>query len=271
MMRFFGFIVFFTLLSGSMLYAQTTAFKGGEELRYMAEYKIGFFNVEVATVDFTVEDVELKNQDCYKVRAIAQIMPQYKWFFDLRDIYTVWLRKKDMKPIYLESDIHEGSYTLVGNFRYNWDSMIVKTYENRPVWEKPKHNILKLKDETLDAISMFYNMRNLPDSVININHSTTLQLVFANRIRTVQYRFIGRETIRLDGFGKQETLRFRCQLANDSGVSFKDGDEFDLWLSDDKNRIPLFMESPIKVGKVRVRLFEANGIIEPLKKRNRNR
>ncbi len=266
MIRYLGVILFLFSLASGAAYSQPLAFKAGEKLRYIAEYKVGFINVDVATIDLTVDNAIYDGKDCFNVRALAEIMPIYKWFFDLRDEYNVRMRKSDLRPLYLESDIQEGSYTLQGNYVYNWDSMTVKTYENRPVWSAPKRKEHKLTNESLDAISMFYNLRNLSDSAIFNTSPTTIELVFANRIRKVQYRFIGRETIRISGFGKQAALRYKCQLANDSGGSFKDGDEFDLWLSDDINKIPLFVESPIRVGKVRVRLREAEGVIEPLKK-----
>ncbi len=255
----------------STLYGQTKAFKGGEKLRFLAEYKIGLFNVEVATVDFVVNNVEYKRDSCYKVTAVAEVMPQYRWFFDMRDEYNVWMRMSDLKPLYFESDIKEGSYTLVANYVYDWDSLKVNTFENRPVWNEPRRKEHTLSDDTYDAISMFYILRNLPDSALVENKPVPLDLVFANRIRRVQYSYVGREEIKTERFGWQNTLRFRCQLANDSGESFNDGDEFDLWLSDDINRIPLYLESPIRVGTVRAYLFEAEGVVEPLKKKRRRK
>ena len=44
---------------------------------------------------------------------------------------------------------------------------------------------------------------------------------------------------------------------------FKDGSEFTIWISDDRNKIPLYLESPIRVGSVRVRLLNVSNLKYP--------
>ena len=68
----------------------------------------------------------------------------------------------------------------------------------------------------------------------------------------------------IKGVGKFRTLKFVCELATSSGESFKDGSEFYLWISDDLNKIPLYLESPIRIGSVRVRLLDASNLKYPL-------
>lgn len=248
------------------LWAQTKrAFKGGEELRYVAEYKVGLFNVDIAVVDFTVKEEHRGNRPSYKVNALAQVLDQYKYFFDMRDDYYVWLDHTTLKPFYFENFIKEGSYTLESNYVYDWTKMKVNTYENRPVWITPKRREFDLFHNSLDALSLFYNLRSVPVENLRAGVADTLNVVFANKIRRIQYRFVGREDKKIKGLGRFRTLKFRCQLADGSGVSFEDGSEFTLWLSDDNNRIPLYIETPIRVGSVRGRLVDYKGLVSPLK------
>lgn len=268
--RIFSILLFFVLFfSYAPLCAQhKRAFKGGEELRYVAEYKVGLFNVDIAMIDFTVtEDEHRGNKPSYKVNALAQVLPQYRYFFDMRDNYYVWLDKVTLKPFYFENFIKEGSYTLESHYVYDWTKMKVNTYENRPVWDAPKRREFNLLPTSLDALSLFYNLRSLPIEKMKLNIPDTLEVVFANKIRRVAYRFVGREDFKIKGMGKFKSLKFRCQLADNSGVSFEDGSEFTLWLSDDANRIPLYIETPIKVGSVRARLVDYRGLVEPLNKK----
>lgn len=260
------FILFFT--AETLFAQQKRAFKGGEELRYVAEYKVGLFNVDIAMIDFTVtEELHRGGRPSYKVNALAQVMPQYRYFFDMRDDYYVWLDKTTLKPFYFENFIKEGSYTLESNYVYDWGKMKVSTYENRPVWDAPKRREFDLFPSSLDALSLFYNLRTLPIEKMKVNVPDTLEVVFANKIRRVAYRFVGREEFKIKGQGKFKSLKFKCQLADNSGVSFEDGSEFTLWLSDDNNRIPLYIETPIKVGSVRARLVDYRGLVEPLNKK----
>lgn len=267
--KFKALLLIFFLIS-NLSYGQKTnyvkAFKGGEKLRYAANYKIGIMNVDVAYIDFTVDEVTRGGVDSYRVNATAQIMPQYSWFFDMKDDYYVWLDKKNLKPLFFENFIREGSYTYQSNYKYDWKNMKVNTYENRPVWDNPRNHEFKIFPNSLDALSLFYNLRTIPISDLKENVMDTLKVVFATKIRTVGYRYVGKETIRIRGLGKVKTLKFICQLADSSGISFEDGSEFTLWLSDDDNRIPLYVETPIKVGSVRARLIEHSGLINTFQK-----
>lgn len=256
-------ILFYSLLSVAAV--QPRAFKDGERLSYVAEYKVGFFNVEVATVDISTTATEYKGQPTLKINALAKTMPNYNWFFEMRDEYSVWLDSKSLRPLYFENDIREGSFTLKSNYVYDWDKMVANTYANRPKWKSPRTAELSLTDDSFDAVSLFFNLRNLDVDNVEEGKPYHLDVVFANRIRSVQYRFVGREEKRIRGFGRLKTLKIICQLANDSGESFNDGDEFHLWLSDDTNKIPLYVESPIRVGSIRARLTRCENLVEPLK------
>lgn len=244
------------------------AFKDGEKLVYIADYKVGIINVDIATIDFTVRsDVCISTgRDSYKLNAVAKVLPEFRWFFDMKDDYYVWIDKTTLRPTYFENFIKEGDYTLNGKYWYDWDSMKVKTYENRPVWKESKEKEFDLTENSLDALSLLYNLRNIDIDNLEPNIPHTLQVVFANKVRHVQYRYIGKEMKRIRGLGKINTIKVICKLANSSGETFEDGDEFELWLSDDGNMIPLYIDTPIMVGSVRCRLIRYENLATPFNK-----
>ena len=41
----------------------------------------------------------------------------------------------------------------------------------------------------------------------------------------------------------------------------EEGSEFFVWISDDGNKVPVFLESPLRVGSVRARLVEYGGLM----------
>ncbi|MEG1635587.1 MAG: DUF3108 domain-containing protein, partial [Rikenellaceae bacterium] len=66
------------------------------------------------------------------------------------------------------------------------------------------------------------------------------------------------------GFGDFKVLVFVCSLATDSGEPYEDGGEFTIMFSDDQNKIPVYIQSPIKVGSVRVNLSSVGGLMYPM-------
>jgi hypothetical protein len=67
-------------------------------------------------------------------------------------------------------------------------------------------------------------------------------------------RYRGKVTKKVRKLGKFRCLKFSGYLVE--GDIFKGGEDLELWVTDDKNRIPVWIESPIKVGKIKARLVE---------------
>ena len=80
----------------------------------------------------------------------------------------------------------------------------------------------------------------------------------------LSYRFINRETKKIRNMGKFKTLKFECQLGTTEGFSFTDGTVFTLWISDDENKIPLYIESPVRVGSINAYISGYKGLKYPM-------
>lgn len=123
---------------------------------------------------------------------------------------------------------------------------------------------MPLTEGSFDAVALFFNLRCEDAAKFRPGEKHTLEMVLEDTIRRINYRLAGREVRNIKGVGKFRTLKFVCELATSSGESFKDGSEFYLWISDDLNKIPLYLESPIRIGSVRVRLLDASNLKYPL-------
>lgn len=264
-----GFLISFFLLLGVACFAAgapkkvNNAFKAGEKLSYIATYKIGFVNVDIATVSIRTLDDAVGLERAYLIHAVGKINPDYEWFFKMRDEYKVWLDRETLRPLLFKNDIMEGEYRYHSTYRYDWKNMKVHTNERNLSWSEDKNRSYDIASDSFDALSLFFNLRTHNIAALKVGNVDTLKVVFANRIRSVAFTYKGKEEKRIQGLGKVNTVKFVCQLANDSGVSFQDGSSFTIWLSDDANLIPLYVDTPIRVGSVRVRLYDMSGIKNP--------
>jgi hypothetical protein len=62
--------------------------------------------------------------------------------------------------------------------------------------------------------------------------------------------------------GKFRTIKLIPQIID--GHVFKKGDEMKVWASDDMNKLPLLIESPVSVGSVKVILKDYSSLKYPL-------
>ena len=257
---------FLTLHVEAQVYAlsedatKTPAFKDGERLKYAVSYKVGFVNVDVATVTFAITNAKVNGIETYHITAEGKVNSRYRWFYDLNDVYESWLDKENLRPVYFRNDLSEGDYRFRSSYLYNWDSMKVFTTARNLKHDADVKREFPLSEVSYDAIALFFNLRSLDMGANQKDRWYPLEVVFADKVRKINYKFIGKERRSVEGMGKIETLVFRCQLADASGNAFEDGSEFTIWISDDKNRIPVFVDSPIKVGSVKVRLTHSAGL-----------
>ena len=75
-------------------------------------------------------------------------------------------------------------------------------------------------------------------------------------------RFVGRETIKTK-FGKFKTLKIMPLLLK--GSIFEGGEKMTVWVTDDDNHIPVRIESPLVVGKIKVDMMSYENLRHPLK------
>lgn len=122
---------------------------------------------------------------------------------------------------------------------------------------------MPLSEVSYDAVALFFNLRCEDANSFKVGEVRTLEMVLSDTIRRINFRLAAREVRNIKGLGKFRTLKFVCELATSSGESFKDGSEFTIWISDDRNKIPLYLESPIRVGSVRVRLLNVSNLKYP--------
>lgn len=233
------------------------AFGDGEKLTYAVSYKVGFVNTDVAEVIIHTTLQYENGHPFYRIEGTGRVYPFYGWFFDMNDTYVSRLDARTMRPIDLKVEIREGDYRFSSFFKYDWDKMEVTTTSRNHKRPNSNVNVITLHDNSFDALALFFNLRNMDMTHIKPGTSDVLYMVLEDTVRRIQYKFIGHETRNIPEIGKFKTLKFTCQIATSTGESFKDGSEFSLWISDDKNKIPIYLESPIRIGSVRVRLLEA--------------
>ena len=133
----------------------------------------------------------------------------------------------------------------------------------RPIREKE----LPLTRESMDAISLFFSLRSAEAEQFRAGEPRTLQMVLQDTVRHLHFRFLGREEKKIRNLGRFRTLKFDCQLGTSEGFSFTDGTVFTLWISDDENKIPLYLESPVRIGSINAYLSGYKGLKYPLKSR----
>jgi len=240
--------------------AASVPFAGGEELVYNVSYSaalippIGIMRVSIGTLH---EVVGGRKQ--YHIVGRGTTVGGARGLFDIDDTYHSWLDCETLLPSRTASDIREGGYRLSSSCAYDWNAMRAASHVRRidggsNVDSSASFPLPEL--DSGDALTLLYRLRAIGLAELEPGRGGTISLVMAEGTKPVEYRFVGREEVRVKRIGTFRALRFTCTMATSDGSTFQDGMILTAWLSDDALRIPLIVESPVRVGRVRVTLAE---------------
>ncbi len=237
------------------------AFDDGERLVYVINYTWGVIKTDVGEA---VVSLKRMSDDVYGDYFHSIITGYtykfYEMFFKVKDLFESKFNTTNGRPFYFHRDISEGRYRMKNWYRFNPDySINAKVHR---LDQPAKDTLLKGRECTFDLVSLFYFSRNMDFSKILPGVEQPISFAIDDEIFELYYRYIGPEVKRVPGMGQFRTLKFAARVV--VGEVFSGKEELIIWVSDDKNRIPLMFETPIIVGKITGRISSYKNLKHPL-------
>jgi hypothetical protein len=263
--KIFLFITIFVpayLLAQSNCLARSTPFKGGEEVIYDIEYLMGKTWVTAGKARFIVKDSVYKKQSCYYVEGKGRTLKNYDWFFKVRDKYASFISKKTMLPLHFIRRVREGEFFLNYDYDFNYIKNIAAIDETRKKgFRKDTINII---DCSFDIMSSVYFSRGIDFSQYKENDTIPMNVILDKEIfKDLFIIYQGKKKI-IDQNNKGiNCIHFKVNLVE--GTIFKANESMNVFVSDDENRIPIYVEAEILVGAIRVYSKSIKGTKVPVK------
>ena len=229
------------------------AFKDGEWLRYKMSYS-NFLNAGFSTI--AVKEITYKKKQAFHIIGKGKTTGLVGLFFKVKDNYESYLYKKNLKPFLFIRKINEGGYTKNKeiSFDHNAKEATVKNYKQNTVKKYP------ISEDIQDMLSALYYLRNKNLNTLKINDEIELKLFFDQEINTFKLQFLGKEIIKTK-LGKVKALKFRPIVQ--AGRVFKAEESVTVWVTDDKNKIPIKIKAALAVGSLRADLVSFKGLTHP--------
>lgn len=235
-----------------------SAFAHNEEVVYKIFYNWNFIWLSAGEVTFRVEETT----NTYKLSATGRTYPSYEWFFKVRDYYEAIVDKQSLKPVKTIRDVHEGGYRLYETVEYHPDGRKVTSWRGRDK-KKLSQKEFDLSGCTHDVLSAIYYTRN--QSFEQYGKGSVMPLrIFLDREEynlRVQYLGNGHE-VNVKGHGKFRSIMLSPETV--AGTVFSEGAVMKLYATDDNNRLPLLIDSPVSVGSIKAVLHSYKNLRHPL-------
>lgn len=224
------------------------AYYGGEELVFTLNY--GF--VTGGKGYLTVKDTMINNVKVQHVVGRGETVGLADVLYKIRDRYESYIDEKTQLPVKAVRSIHEGRYRYYNEVTYDRDSSEVFSQKSG------KH---KVPENILDILSAFYFARNhkFNDQLIK-DEVIEFMTYFSDEQFPLRIRYRGTEVIKTK-FGKVECYKF--SPVTEVGRAFKTEDDMHVWITKDKNRLPVRIKFDLSVGSFVCDLDEFKGLKHP--------
>lgn len=232
---------------------QNETFIDGEHLVYKMYYNLGFVWVAAGEVVFTVEE----KPATFEMKAVGKTYKSYDKIFRVNDYFFSSVNKETLFPNNFVRVVEEGNYRIFDSISFDQNRNMAISYHGSKR-EDAKPQVHHLKQCMQDIVSNIYYMRNLDTDGMKKGDKIAVNMLFDKEIYPINIRYNGREKKDVRNLGKFNTIKIHPDLV--AGNVFKDGDKMTIWVSDDKNKIPLIIESPVSVGSVKAVLKSYKGL-----------
>ncbi len=223
----------------------------GEHLNYIVRY--GFFTGGKASLDLTKEIIG--KDTFFHARLEGRTAGIFKAIYKVKDIYESYFSPETLLPSKAIRNISEGNYR-----RYN----VVSFDREKNQIHSKRSGVKDVPVGIHDILSAFYYARvKYFNENLKKGQIIKIMTYFSDEEFLLQFRFMGYETIK-SRIGKIRCYKIVPIVA--TGRAFKDADDMTVWISADRNKIPVRAQFNLFLGSLRCDLTNfSNFSMEELK------
>lgn len=238
----------------SLRVVENTAFSPGEKLVFRAFYSstlTGNVTAGEASLEILERPQNIGGRNTMPVIGLMRTRGLFNLFFRVNNRFETYIDQSAIAPLLFIRRVEEGRYRKSQDVMFNhYDKVAISNTATVPI---PPY--------VQDIISAFYFARTYEFENPKIGDEFNVDFFLDDSVYVTRIVFDGYERINTR-LGTFNTLRFKPMVLK--GKVFSQPYPMTLWISDDKNRVPLMVESGLVVGSVRLELSEYRGLRNPL-------
>jgi hypothetical protein len=258
----FWLICILAIFSSAVVLGQSKdyPFKSGEFALYGVYYNWHFIWIQSGDVEFTADTISSKQQSNWHLKAVGKTFKAYDLLYSVRDTFETFSNYKTFQPDYSRRVINHAKDHSV--HQYGFDYKTGKIYLKIKQGKDPLFQTsLPVQDNTFDLLATAYNFRKFDFNKLFIGEKVPYRMLTDRQIDDLYFRYLGTENVKTRN-GKT----FRCHKVSVyllQGDFFPQGEYMKVWFTDDKNHLPVQVETEILVGKVKAVLLDTRSLKYP--------
>jgi hypothetical protein len=230
-----------------------TSFRTGETIKYKVHY--GIINAGEATVETSGNLERVADRPCYKATVSGRTIGSFDLFLHVRDQWRAYIDTASILPLRSTRDIEESSYRKkeVVDFDQAHDLVnVLQTHRKDPI-----RYTFKVPNNAQELVSGFYYLRTINYDHMKVGDMLHIGSYFDETSFNLDVVFKGREIVETKA-GPVHVLKLVPKLPNNR--IFRGEDAIKVYLSDDRNKIPVLFQAEMFVGSIKVDMYKYDGL-----------
>ncbi|WP_052343456.1 DUF3108 domain-containing protein [Saccharicrinis fermentans] len=235
---------------------ENQTYQSGEKLTYSLKY--GF--IKGGYISFTVKDTLWEGTHTQELKLFAKTSGMVDAIFKVRDTYISYIDPTSDQPLKSVRDIREGRYKYYNEVTYDYTTL----HDDSITIHSKKSGNVRVPPTIHDIVSAFYYARRYKfNDAMKVGDILEFTTYFSDEIFPLKIKYMGNERIST-AFGNRECYLFHP--VTEVGRVFETEEDMKVWVTRDKNRIPIKAKVNLKVGSFSCDLTEHKGLKNKLGK-----
>jgi hypothetical protein len=230
---------------------RNTSFQEGEQLKYSVYYSLFGIYVNAGHATISTSLKRLNNETVYHLVGDGRTSSSYEWITKVNNRYESYVDTVSLQPVKFVRDVHEGNHKKYEVVSFNRAANTAVTPDG----------VYRVPNCVQDIVSAFFYMRNINFNKYKPNDKIHFSMFLDNEVYNMYIRYIGKEEVKTR-YGKFRAIKFRPLLIK--GSVFEGGEKMTVWVTDDQNRIPVRVETPLVVGSIKLDMMGYKNLRHPL-------
>ena len=256
MVKYIFILIFISAFRGEVMYddlcdVKNITTQAGEKIGFIVYYNLAGAYVSAGSAVFTNALEKFNGVPVYHITADGKTNSSYEWIYKVHDVYETFMDTVTLMPYKFIRNVNETRNKIFESIVFNRTAKTAET--NKGAYKVPAcvHDIL----------SAIYSCRNINFDYYKEGDKIPFKVFLDNQLYDMYVRYLEKETIKTM-YGTFRSIKFQPLLLE--GTIFKGGEKMVVWVSDDRNHIPLRIESPIIVGRIKVDMMTYKNLRYPL-------
>ncbi len=248
----------FTMGVSGQCKVPNNAFTSGEKITYDLYFNYGIINARAGKGTLSVTDANYRGMNAYKTVMTLNSSGLAGNFYSVNDTLTSYV-DKDLRPLLFTKEAAEGKDYSVERqaYSYQGDQITIRAVR---IWNgEDRFDETVTTDRcTYDYLSVLSYVRNIDYTGMKPGDNRYIQFISGRKLVDMYVIYLGTSSLKANNGKQYEVINISMTIKDDAFTNQQEA--LKASLTNDENRIPVVIDTHLKVGLVHAVLKNVSGL-----------